>query len=226
MKIYILTDLEGACYASGFDQVSSGHRLYSFLTKMLTEEVNTAVDSLLEEGVEKVYVLDGHGAGGIDLEHFDRRAYLLTGRPFLIPWGFDADDFDAVFIIGQHGAAGIGEGAQSGVVAVGHNEVFVRFHGIGAGANGQGVLVVVIVIVVIVIVIVIVVVGIIVIVAVVARGHGIVVVTFGCCLVITSAATCRSTEDQDQKAKKSPPKGQVPRLHSILLFLIWQAWLR
>jgi len=108
MKIYILTDLEGACYASGFDQVSSGHRLYPFLTRMLTEEVNAAVDSLLEEGVEKVYVLDGHGAGGINLEYFDRRAYLITGRPFLIPWGFDADDFDAVFIIGQHGAAGIG----------------------------------------------------------------------------------------------------------------------
>lgn len=108
MNIYIMTDLEGTCYASSFEQVTPKHSLYPFLTRVLTEEVNAAVDVLLEQGVDRVYVADGHGAGGINLEYFHRRAYLLTGSPFAIPWGMDVDDFSAVFVMGQHAAAGIG----------------------------------------------------------------------------------------------------------------------
>lgn len=108
MNIYMMTDLEGSCYASSFDQVLPKHPLYPFLTRVLTEEVNTAVEALLQQGVEKIYVVDGHGAGGINLEYLHRRAHLITGRPFALPWGIDADDFSAVFIIGQHAAAGFG----------------------------------------------------------------------------------------------------------------------
>ncbi len=108
MNIYIMTDLEGCCYANSFEQIVPEHRLYPFLTRVLTEEVNAAVGSLLEEGVQKIYVADGHGPGGLNLEYFDRRAHLITGRPFCIPWGMDVEHFDALFVIGQHGAAGIG----------------------------------------------------------------------------------------------------------------------
>ena len=108
MNIYLMTDLEGSCYVSSFEQVMPSHPLYPFMTRVLTEEVNAAVEALLQEGAEKVYVVDGHGAGGINLEYLHRRAHLITGRPFTLPWGMDVDSFSAVFIIGQHAAAGIG----------------------------------------------------------------------------------------------------------------------
>jgi D-amino peptidase len=110
MKILIMTDLEGVAGVVSFeDQTGPGGRYYEAAKKLLTAEVNAAVDGLLQAGVEEILVVDGHGAGGITFEELHPAARLLHGRP-LVPWSSLANVFqtyDACMIVGQHAMAGV-----------------------------------------------------------------------------------------------------------------------
>lgn len=110
MKILIMTDLEGVAGVVSFeDQTGPNSRYYEAAKKLLTGEVNAAVEGLLQAGVEEVLVVDGHGAGGIQFEDLHPAARLLHGRP-LAPWTSLAGEFknyDACMIIGQHAMAGV-----------------------------------------------------------------------------------------------------------------------
>ena len=110
MKILIMTDLEGVAGVVSFeDQTGPGSRYYEAAKRLLTAEVNAAVDGLIQSGVEEVLVVDGHGAGAIQFEDLHPAARLLHGRPFA-PWTSVANVFktyDACMIIGQHAMAGV-----------------------------------------------------------------------------------------------------------------------
>jgi D-amino peptidase len=109
MKVLIMTDLEGVAGVVSFaSQTGPEGRYYEAAKKLLTAEVNAAVDGLVEAGVEEILVVDGHGAGGIQYEDLHPAARLLHGRP-LAPWNSIAAVFqayDACMIIGQHAMAG------------------------------------------------------------------------------------------------------------------------
>ena len=110
MKILLMTDLEGVAGVVSFeDQAFSSGRYYDAAKKLLTAEVNAAVDGLLQAGVEEVLVVDGHGPGAIQFEDLHPAARLLHGRP-LAPWASLARIFetcDAGMMIGQHAMAGV-----------------------------------------------------------------------------------------------------------------------
>jgi D-amino peptidase len=110
MKVLIMTDLEGVAGVVSFeDQTGPGGRYYEAAKKLLTAEVNAAIDGLIESGVEEVLVVDGHGSGGIQFEELHPAARLLHGRP-LAPWDSIARIFktyDAFMMIGQHAMAGV-----------------------------------------------------------------------------------------------------------------------
>lgn len=66
MKIYIMTDMEGVCGVLNHDDwVMPSGRYYEEGKKLLTLEVNAAVEGFLSEGATQVLVVDGHGAGGL-----------------------------------------------------------------------------------------------------------------------------------------------------------------
>lgn len=113
MKILMMTDLEGVAGVVSFDtQTSSTGRYYDAARKLLTAEVNAAVDGLIQAGVEEVLVIDGHGPGAISFEDLHPAARLLHGRP-LAPWADLAGVFqayDAGIMIGQHAMAGVPTG--------------------------------------------------------------------------------------------------------------------
>jgi len=110
MKVLIMTDLEGVAGVVSFeDQTGPESRYYEAAKKLLTAEVNAAVDGLVQSGVEEVLVIDGHGAGGIQFEDLHPAARLFHGRPWA-PWARLTEIFktyDACMMIGQHAMAGV-----------------------------------------------------------------------------------------------------------------------
>jgi len=110
MKVYILTDLEGVCGVVSFEtQTGPGGRYYEEAKELLTLEVNAAVEGALAGGATDVLVLDGHGAGALNIKLLHRRARAILGGPmprdFLISRGFDA-----MLVVGQHAMAGAERG--------------------------------------------------------------------------------------------------------------------
>ena len=108
MKIYVLTDIEGAAMVSRFDQTgrdADGSAKQQAM-KLLTAEVNAAVDGILsvDPGAE-VVVWDGHGNGAIDVLEFHPAAKLIARGPIRAPYYLDSS-FDALFFVGQHAMAG------------------------------------------------------------------------------------------------------------------------
>ena len=107
MKIMVMTDMEGVAGILNHDDWVTPHgRFYAKGQRFLTEEVNAAVDGLLEGGAEEVIVIDGHGYGGIDPELLDERVKLIRGTGEKVwPWWLD-QTFEGLAFVGQHAKAG------------------------------------------------------------------------------------------------------------------------
>jgi D-amino peptidase len=113
MKILMCTDLEGVSGVTSFEaQAYDTGKYYEQAKKLLTAEVNAAVEGMLDEKIEEIVVIDGHGAGGIVFEDLHPAAKLVHGRP--IAWKLFCDEmvktFDAAIMIGQHAMAGAQRG--------------------------------------------------------------------------------------------------------------------
>ncbi|MFH1969782.1 MAG: M55 family metallopeptidase [Verrucomicrobiota bacterium] len=112
MKAFIGTDLEGASGIISFeDQCSRNGRYYEEAKKMLTSEVNAAIEGLLDAGVGKITVSDGHGCGAISLNDLNPEAELLHGSPRGKSWIHRVKEYDFSLMIGQHAMSGIEERA-------------------------------------------------------------------------------------------------------------------
>lgn len=116
MKIFMVTDMEGVAGVVSFvDQSYPDGRYYDAGKRLVTGEVNAAVDGLRDADVEEILVWDGHGAGGIDFEKLHPEALLLHGRPSP-PWSRLQEvikRYDAFVIVGQHAMAGVVTGNQN-----------------------------------------------------------------------------------------------------------------
>ena len=110
MKVYVGTDLEGvAGVVTFYVQTSPEGRYYEAAKKLLTAEVNAAVDGMIEMGVDDILVSDGHGPGAIAFEELHAAAKLIHGRPLApraVRDGF-VKKYDVCMMIGQHAMAGI-----------------------------------------------------------------------------------------------------------------------
>lgn len=107
MRLYMATDLEGVAGVYSFeDQAVPTGRYYEAAKKLLTGEVNAAIEGALEAGVTDFLISDGHGCGGIHYESLHPRACVIQGRPRL-PRGWYGDGrYDIACVIGQHAMEG------------------------------------------------------------------------------------------------------------------------
>lgn len=107
MKILLMTDMEGVAGMLNFsDWVYPDGQNYEQGKRLLTLEVNAAIDGLFEGGASEVVVIDGHGFGGINPEILDERAVLRRGACEKVwPWGLDRS-YSALAFVGQHAKAG------------------------------------------------------------------------------------------------------------------------
>jgi D-amino peptidase len=106
MRVYLMTDMEGVCGVLDHpDWALPSSANYMQGRRLLTMEVNAAIDGFYSAGASSVLVVDGHEAGGIDQELLDRRTLLLRGFPGPYPFGLDKG-FDAMAWVGQHAKSG------------------------------------------------------------------------------------------------------------------------
>lgn len=106
MKIYISVDMEGGTGVASAKHMSDGG--YNRMIKLLTADVNAAIEGAFAAGATEVLVNDAHGSmTNILIEELDERAQLISGsnKPLLQMEGID-DSFDAAFFIGYHAHEG------------------------------------------------------------------------------------------------------------------------
>jgi D-amino peptidase len=114
-KVYIITDLEGVdgIFDSELQCIPFQSPRFEESRKLLTGEVNAAVDGLFEGGATEVVVWDGHDSGRtLSTLDIDARARLLQGRPVSPTLELDSS-YSAVIFIGQHAMAGAEKGMLS-----------------------------------------------------------------------------------------------------------------
>jgi D-amino peptidase len=112
MKIYVMTDIEAVAGVVSFSHhADASGRYYDNAKKLLTAEVNAAVEGVLEAGATDVLVADGHGYGGIWFEDLHPAVRLVHGGlPSGKMWGEVGRGYDACMMIGQHAMAGVASG--------------------------------------------------------------------------------------------------------------------
>jgi len=108
MKLLIAADMEGISGVVSWDQVDPKHPEYARFRKIMTGDVNAAVDGAFRGGAEEVVVADGHSGGyNILLEDLDPRARLNAGNaaPLAMVQGASSGIAAALFV-GYHGKCG------------------------------------------------------------------------------------------------------------------------
>lgn len=109
MKIYISCDLEGvAGIVDRIQGVPDGGVEYERGRRLMTEEVNAAIDGVLDAGPAEFVVNDSHAnMRNIVPDELHGKAKLIQGRlkPLYMSQGLNSS-FDACFLIGYHAPAG------------------------------------------------------------------------------------------------------------------------
>jgi D-amino peptidase len=109
MKVFISADVEGVAGIASWSQILPGEPDYEIGRRLMTLEVNAAIEGAYAAGASHVVVNDAHARmTNLLPEDLDQRARLVSGRfkPLYMMQGLDAS-FAAVLFIGYHG--GIGE---------------------------------------------------------------------------------------------------------------------
>lgn len=108
MKLLIACDMEGISGVVNWDQVNPSHPEYSRFRKIMTAEVNAAIQGAAAGGATEFLVRDGHElSNNLLLEELDPRAVLIAGSttPLAMVQGVESG-VDAVIFIGYHARAG------------------------------------------------------------------------------------------------------------------------
>lgn len=133
MNVLIITDLEGVSGIFDWDRHELRTPQDQWQRKLMTGEVNAAVDAAFEAGAKAVKVAEGHNA--IDNLTLDSRVTLVPAVYPAIPplQGWD-EGFHALIAIGKHAMSGTPDGvlAHTGSRAVEWTEV----NGIRVGESG------------------------------------------------------------------------------------------
>lgn len=108
MKIQIAADMEGITGVVHWDDVDPGHPEYARFRRLMTGDVNAAIQGAFEGGADEVLVSDGHHFGrNILVEELDSRALLISGNlgPLAMVQGVE-NGVDAVIFVGYHARVG------------------------------------------------------------------------------------------------------------------------
>ncbi|MGH2523378.1 MAG: M55 family metallopeptidase, partial [Anaerolineales bacterium] len=111
MKLLISADMEGISGIVDWEQVTPGHPEYLARgRKLMTGDVNAAINGAVEGGATEVVVSDGHwNARNVLIEELDPRARLNSGSPSPFSMLQSIDDTptpDALMLVGYHALSG------------------------------------------------------------------------------------------------------------------------
>ncbi len=114
MRVYVSCDMEGISGVVASEHVSPGKDEYKRFRKLMTQEVNAAIEGALEAGATEVVVNDAHGPmRNILIEELNPAARLISGspKPLGMMQGIDGG-FDIAFFVGYHSRAGNAPGVM------------------------------------------------------------------------------------------------------------------
>lgn len=114
-KVFVITDMEGVdgIFSSELQCIPNQSPRWEESRKLLTGEVNAAVDGLLDGGATEVVVWDGHDSSrALSPVDIHPKARLLTGVPVSPTLELDSS-YGALVFIGQHAMAGAEKGILS-----------------------------------------------------------------------------------------------------------------
>ena len=114
-KVFMITDMEGVdgIFSSELQCMPYKSPRWEESHKLLTGEINAAVDGLFDGGATEVVVWDGHDSSTtLSAVDINPRARLLTGEPISPTLELDPS-YSAVIFIGQHAMAGAEKGILS-----------------------------------------------------------------------------------------------------------------
>lgn len=107
-RILIVTDLEGAGGVNDPDeQLLPGQRRYPESRRILTGEVNAAVEGARDAGATEVVIWDGHdGSRTLSVDEIHPAAKLIQGKPTPANYYLSEKLYDGILFVGQHAMAG------------------------------------------------------------------------------------------------------------------------
>ncbi len=114
-KVFVVTDMEGVdgIFDSELQCIPYRSPRFEESRKLLTGEVNAAVEGLRDGGATEVVVWDGHDSSrSLSVLDIHPKARLLTGAPISPTLELDAS-YSALIFIGQHSMAGAEKGILS-----------------------------------------------------------------------------------------------------------------
>jgi len=103
-KVYISADIEVIAGLVSIEETMIAGKDYDYFRRVMTEEVNAAIDGAFSAGAKTVVVRDAHGRNNsIIPDMLDQRALLIRGKSASIGMMVGIDStFDAVIFIGYH----------------------------------------------------------------------------------------------------------------------------
>lgn len=114
-KVFVITDMEGVdgIFSSELQCIPFQSPRWAESRRLLTGEVNAAVEGLLGGRATEIVVWDGHDSSRtLSAEDINPRARLLAGTPVSPTLELDSS-YGAVIFIGQHAMAGARNGVLS-----------------------------------------------------------------------------------------------------------------
>ena len=115
MKVFISVDMEGISGIVDTNQTLSDHGEFKNARALMAEDVNAAIEGILEKGAAEIVVCDGHGKMiNIEPEALNDAAQLVRGTPKPLSQmaGIDSS-FDAALFVGYHSMKGTHNGILS-----------------------------------------------------------------------------------------------------------------
>jgi len=108
MNIFISADIEGISGVVLPDHTTYEHKEFERFRRLMTAELNAAIEGALAGGASRIIVNDSHGRmSNILIEELNPKAELISGspKPFGMMQGI-GPEIDCLFFIGYHAASG------------------------------------------------------------------------------------------------------------------------
>ncbi|MHB9033421.1 MAG: M55 family metallopeptidase [Anaerolineae bacterium] len=110
MKVFILTDIEGTCGVSRWDQGDRASATYPQAVRLMTAELLACIEGIRINSPEaEICIWDAHGSGSIDFEQVPPGCQLINSGPAPLPELFN-QGWDALYFVCQHSKAGTPNG--------------------------------------------------------------------------------------------------------------------
>lgn len=132
-RILIVTDMEGVGGVYSFEeQTNPGQRRYDEARRLLTGELNAAIDGAYDAHAAQVVVWDGHGGSrALSIEDIHPRAELIQGPRTPPDYYMGESHYDAVMIVGQHAMAQTKRGLMAHTQSLSVSGIYLNGKAVG-----------------------------------------------------------------------------------------------